>query len=589
MKGPQPGKLDIPRASSVYPDDVSPPDSPRTGDGARSSSPNVSPITDGSSGYRVHAAHSRTYASNIPLPQSESSGGASGVVSGWKEKIAAAKSLTKDSQIMWDDYSGEPTSSEKGKSGQVVPGSTKFDPSPSPTASRIPEPKQSMFGIQLKKALPKEAPKPSWQPMEPWRGRGDKQPIKPAMDDKPRPPGKALPTPSERRQKGGLRQMMNMRVNGNGRTTPTPATHAASSPASHGRRSSNKDAAKENISPRSASDAADPTPSRQPATADHPPRTDSARYNSPTPTQRYSPVPEPATARPIYASPVTMDRSKELPPPPPSELTPPSTARSDPADAASKPATPTDDLRTAVHSLTLDHEPPSMSRFSWTTYATTVPDDTAASTPTRQSLDENRPPVPPLPATPPPAAVPAPLQPRSQSSTPSAPSILDRKRPVPTARAAFAPKPPSRKPTPSDLSLLAAGASPHHHLAADHSGASTPTGGGGGGHKTLPARPAAEAAVDRVTLLEAKLASLHRRKGNLATVIAELDTVAHPSSAAGDFESRREVARTVESLAAESAAIAKEIHETGLTLHRVLRRRDDRAEPTGLWVRRVTE
>ena len=95
--------------------------------------------------------------------------------------------------------------------------------------------------------------------------------------------------------------------------------------------------------------------------------------------------------------------------------------------------------------------------------------------------------------------------------------------------------------------------------------------------------------MDIVTLLEAKLQSLHRRKNNLATVIAELDTVAHPTSAAYDAASRMEVQRTVDSLEAESAAVAKEIHETGLMLHRALKRRDERAEPTGLWVRRVTE
>ena len=127
MRAAQP-RLDIPRASSVYPDDVSPPDSPQPGeDGARSASPNVSPITDGSSGHRVHARLGSN--NHPPLPHQDSSETISSQsVSRWREKIAAAKALTQDGQrkTMWDDYSGEPTGSGTGKTGQVEPRDTKF-------------------------------------------------------------------------------------------------------------------------------------------------------------------------------------------------------------------------------------------------------------------------------------------------------------------------------------------------------------------------------------------------------------------------------------------------------------------------------
>jgi len=112
-----------------------------------------------------------------------------------------------------------------------------------------------------------------------------------------------------------------------------------------------------------------------------------------------------------------------------------------------------------------------------------------------------------------------------------------------------------------------------------------------GTSKSLPQSPPEANAVDRVSLLQAKLDSLNRRRGNLATVIHELTHVVQPSSIAYDLASRQEIKKTVDGLNAESAAVAKEIHETGMKLHRAMKRRDEESmfEPTGLWVRRVTE
>lgn len=141
-------------------------------------------------------------------------------------------------------------------------------------------------------------------------------------------------------------------------------------------------------------------------------------------------------------------------------------------------------------------------------------------------------------------------------------SVLNRRRPIQTA--AYLPRSqnPSRKPTPSERDM-----------------------------KSLPAMPANETAVDRVTLLDAKVSGLTKRKANIQTMIHELTNVIHPSSIAYDNATRQEIKKTVESLQVESAAVAKEIHETGLKLHRAMKKRDDAAsfEPTGLWVRRVTE
>ena len=63
-----------------------------------------------------------------------------------------------------------------------------------------------------------------------------------------------------------------------------------------------------------------------------------------------------------------------------------------------------------------------------------------------------------------------------------------------------------------------------------------------------------------------------------------------PSSIAYDMASRQEIKRTVEGLNKELAEVVKDEHETGLKLHRALKRDDEFAayEPTSIWVRRVT-
>ena len=182
-----------------------------------------------------------------------------------------------------------------------------------------------------------------------------------------------------------------------------------------------------------------------------------------------------------------------------------------------------------------ENEP--VSRFSTTTYNTTSQDSPPA-TP-ELSFDETSPlPTPPS-------------------------SVLNRKRPVAVSGISMN-KTTIRKPTPSELSSA---------------------------NKSLPQSPPEAEAVDRVSSLEAKLDTLNRRRANLQTVIHELTCVVQPSSIAYDMASRQEIKKTVDIYNTELAAVAKEIHETGLMLHRAMKRRDEKSmyEPTGLWVRRVTE
>ena len=198
-------------------------------------------------------------------------------------------------------------------------------------------------------------------------------------------------------------------------------------------------------------------------------------------------------------------------------------------------------IRTDLHDLHLQNEPPS--RFSATTYATT----TCESPPTTPEMGSYSP---------------------SLSTTPS--SILNRKRPLPPAGLPN-PKVTARKPTPSHMSVTTQ-ATPDSK------------------RKSLPKSPPEVQAVSRVASLQAKLDNLRRRRGNLQTVIHELTHVVQPSSIAYDMASRQEIKRTVEGLNKELADVIKDEHETGLKLHRTMKRDDEFAayEPTSIWVRRVT-
>lgn len=189
---------------------------------------------------------------------------------------------------------------------------------------------------------------------------------------------------------------------------------------------------------------------------------------------------------------------------------------------------PGPDLSHRFQHLDMNQQP--SSRFSMTTYATTE----AGSPPRSPVADDDAPPVPEL---------------SSQMQD----------------LAARAVKSTTRKPTASQISASAL--------------------------KTLPQSPPEMAAGNRIDALDAKLKDLGRRRGNIETIIHELTQVIQPSSIAYDLATRSEVTKTVDSLNNELADIKKEEHEIGLKLLRAYKKKDESdcyAEPSGLWIRRVT-
>ena len=512
----------------MYPDDVSPPDSPRTVDAARSrrSSPNISPITDRGSDNHSLFSSSKPYVSNIPLPRNQQLAGGVGSVSGWREKVGRVASPVDSLKMTrWDDFSGEPTNSEAGRPAQATPGTAKFDkqqgegsaprePSNSVKINGVGDQAKSLFSAKFKKAGGKELNSLPVE-REEWKGPSGRSTIVKPISDNPRSSGKG---PTASHFKGSLKHTVGLRP----RPTPGRTSPARQSPKS--------------------------IPIRVPETVFQvDPVLESHDSNLESPilpvvplkVRRSTPNPAPAQApMELFTSglkahpPQTRKSSLETrneynkeprsPPESPPQEKSPEILESEIADSAKH--------------LIMINEPGS--RFSATTYNTSIPESPPA-TP-RRSLD-NPPPLPSPPV-----------------------SILNRKRPVPVAGVMLGSKPPTRKPTPAEV----------------ESGTS----------KSLPMSPPTAAAVDRVSLLQAQLESLNRRRQNLATVIYELTHVVQPSSIAYDIASRQEIKRSVEGFHTESAQVAKEIHETGMKLHRAMKRRDEESmfEPTGLWVRRVT-
>lgn len=548
MDSLHPTRLNIPpRSPSGHSQDISPPDSPRTGDFETSSSPNVSPVTD--SGY------SRPTGIPAPVPTRNISG-TSAYIAGWREKIGGSGPTTqvpkrKDTNpTKWDKYSGEPTDSLRGREGQIQPGSTAFDSplmgsSTMISTGRPMEPKPPNLFSQTLRRVGRRESSSNPPPREEWKGASGRHAIVAPPADNPRAKQKALPTPSQRRNRQALKTGTRHPI---ARDTPSPgpAISSTTEPDLVTSPSPSKSAAENNVVEIEQRIAAQLARGGRLSLASNDRLEDvSARTSSLPPSQVSSPITRSRQTQSNQTSAAGTPQRIESPP-----------AASSPFN----PATYLDpQISLSLQNMGFSNEPGS--RFSATTYSTTIP-DSRPMTPDTLSIREN------------------------SVNTPAVqPSILNRKRPIPSApqyptvKSGF--KPPSRKPTPSQINVTG---SPT--IANGSTGVWSPP---GSTTSALVEQPAEE--PDRVAQLEAHISALHKRKQNITTVINELTSVAQPTSIAYDHTSRVEIKKTVSGMTAELASVHKDIHDTGLKLHRALKKRDEEmnGEGSGLWIRRVTE
>lgn len=517
---------------------------------SRRSSPNVSPVTENSSPVIERPPINGKHASGIPvLKKTQRFGSAGNMWTNWRVKGADSRSPNGSSgtptETRWDDYSGERTTSEKGKPGQVDPRSIPFDAKPgrllpsqafgtTTTISGGNEP------VRRKKVPARDG---NFTPAvrEEWKGASGRHKIINPLMDKPLPPGKSAIFPTGSRR---LSESPDDQVRTRDAISPTSglALSSISDESTPTREKSGQPAIKIEDSgsnePNSSTQGAPPICI---VTAlDHPIETGVTSNLSPEDTRS-----------PLARHPSTEEMKLK-----PEPLTPEATPNSSregqipndvttnfPSDFEQMDLKPQPQSRFSAttcatelfSSPPMDLEPQPRSRFSATTYATTAYDSPPA---TPETIHESPLPTPPS-------------------------SILNRKRPVPVAGISN-----KKKLTSSEAEQ----ARDRRHS------------------KTLPKSPPEMEAKDRVASLQASLDNLRRRKNNVNTVLHELTNVVQPSSIAYDMAARKEVKRTVESLNKELDEILKEEHETGLKLHRAWKRQDNSSpyEPTTLWVRRVT-
>ena len=547
------------RSSSLYPDDVSPPDSPPMNNGDKTrggrNSPDVSPISDTSSLVqdRSPPSASNRFNSNLPVPKTT-------------RKFWNRPSVQSPEQgaslTHWDVYSGEPTTSERGKPPSTTPSAVRLIAEPTPgklgdgfgTSTHI---SGGTTPIGRKRVASRD-PNNATIVRPEWKGAGGRHKIVTPPADKPLPPGKAPTFPAGREKQ---QQENNERE----RAVENRALASSLTP-----KPLNLRRIKQTIQPSIVVDnkAIEQHRSSPEYKSDDTPR----NFTPPAiqeVTQHHSPGLGPDRRSPLARNPSNEEiqdnrtaKAEEIrtqtPPVVPQSDTTISThdslgqeaddqsfrtmvnvAQNNPNDHPASKDTE-DKFRAGLQHMNLQDEP--RSRFSATTYATTVHD----SPPDTPVIGSESPAMPTPPS-----------------------SILNRKRPVPPAGLPNS-RVAARKPTPTEVS--------------------TPTQAQETRRKALPKSPPEKAAVSRVEGLSAKLDNLRRRRGNLQTVIYELTHVVQPSSIAYDMASRAEIKRTVEGLNKELADVVKDEHETGLKLHRAMKREDEFGlyEPTSIWVRRVT-
>ncbi|KAL8947721.1 MAG: hypothetical protein Q9222_006030 [Ikaeria aurantiellina] len=409
-----PERLHIPHKSNGLSHDVSPPESLRRHDGnynnSRRSSPDVSPVTENSSPIVERPPIGGKHTSGIPvLKKTQRFGSAGNMWSNWRAKGSESKPPNGSSNTpegtRWDDYSGERTTSEKGKPGQVIPGSVPFDPTSTPS----PLSRSQVFGNTTtisgghepvrRKKVPSRDADFSLANREEWKGASGRHKIIRPLTDKPLPPGKSAIYPTgSRRLSESPDEMVRTR------DAISPTSGLALSVISDGSTPTQEKFTQPSIVVND-NESREPT---APARVESPLSVITQINHGVEPTMPSSLSPDDMRS-PLARHPST-EGLKMTPQPPTPEATPNSSREGQGTDGPSN-----NDFQASFENLNLQEQP--KSRFSATTYATTAYDSPPA---TPETYHESPMPTPPS-------------------------SILNRKRPVPVAGI-----PNKRKPTPSE-------------------------------------------------------------------------------------------------------------------------------------------
>ncbi|KAF2236825.1 hypothetical protein EV356DRAFT_497744 [Viridothelium virens] len=467
-----------------------------------------------------------------PVSPVESTGSASK----WKSSRIPVRKLSetgaKDA-TRWDDWSGEPTTKDSGRSGQVRPGAFEVlhgstssnGSSPSGPAARATV-KERAAKLGANQSIPTDT-------RPPWKGASGRQmlveqPRDKPVREKPLPVTTPLSIPLQKQRKP------------TGPQTRTPNKNAPTSPRNVSGSSETGPARYHDTQPVSS-----PMVNEDEHDDDIKPVVP-LKVTSPTSAHFTRSNAKPRTS---YPSPVSPNNGQN--------------------NIGSTEPSPFPNRQSSMESHYLhshrDNDPPT-SRFSWSTHATGTTYQQQSPPPSppppmpKLSNEIATPPSPPARTTPPIASAPG--------------SVLSRSRPVPSSNSnSIGRKPvPSREvnlSTPTKISLNS-----------DQDNSNVLNG------KALPLSPPELQGKDLITTLQQQSDDLERRRFNVEKLVSDLESPRHRNPLQYDLRAQREIERRIKTLKTQAEELRREEHDVGLRLHRAWKKRDDSEDAT-LWVRRI--
>ena len=488
--------------------------------------------------------------SNIPILRKAPAALQSGEVKPAAQKFWGGK-VAPNSKVRWDEYSGEPTSSNAGRAGSVNPlayAKESLRPMGYQVSVSGPESKKKLtsFTDRVPRFGAKPPPAEPAQVPEPWsRATGRAEIAPPLKDERTQQPLQFSRKPSTRKVEGLGLDMSNVVA------TITNRVAAAADARPVAKNPYTMDVHNEPIKPVVPLKVSRKSPTYDPISPATPNRglgiTNPYSYPSPvTPTNEEQSPSSFATADNQSETSDTESWERSLTPKQ-------STVWNKPTEQTPEPD------KEAAHS-----------RFSWTTYNTTT------------TYQHSPPPSPPQPM--------PPLDNVTKARVVTDSSVLNRRRPIPQADkipntpTVRKPVPAARSPvgTKTRVATLATPTSPRP----DSTFSTSTT----GTQKALPQPPTTLTASDHVSLLESQMEDLRVRRSNVYKILKDLNSAAPSNPMLTDFKTARLMEQKKKALEDELAEIKIEEHDIGLKLHRALRKRerDDPNVGSALWVRRVT-
>lgn len=457
-------------------------------------------------------------------------------------KVHKPKDVSKP-ETRWDDFSGEPTTDDRGKAASVRPGTQPVESNYPHLKERT---KQILAGLREREAAKKQQwgrppPPVAANPLddppqrEPWKGQSGRaaivEPVKnTVVTRKVVPPSRQTDPPAK--QSAAFYEAV---------TEPPLDQHPAL------RHQIRQVSSEESIKPIVPLKTRNLTPELAKLSPVHSPAHQ-------TPVQSPPASPEPFASRSVTPTvhaeqPQHRVDSPQYDPEPTTPTTPePTVLNTSDKFSSSPPPYPQPDM---------DRE---VSRFSWTTYTASTADSPRSTMHNYHSMS----PLPELPS-----AIAIKKRPVSSSPFMHSQPYTDPYYAESTGSVVRKPVPGARVRT----SSLNSSASRAVSMS-----------------KSLPPTPTVVEAGDKIENLEAQLDSLQRRKYNTSRIVCDLEAALKKNAVTYDMWRRREIEKNIVNHKLSLNEIGSEIHELSIQLHRSQRKRDEKEglEASSLWVKRVT-